>query len=318
MLEEENSAILHEAVALSNLSLVLNNFWSEKVGELKALAEDFGNFHGVNSDLGEEVGILTEKLGLDQLNNQLSVGKDLLSQKEKDLSEAKQKLKAAQDLTAELFGTVEELKRECEKSEVLRENSEKQILELSEEKHKIRGEKLNSELHERSNDFELWEAEATTFYFDLQASSVSEVLFENKMRERVSFLESEIGGLKVQLSAYGPIIVSLRDNIASLEHNALFQTKLQVADNQKPKDDLTEKHLPIRSFGTVLARGENQRQTAGGSDLARKKLKPDRNNAISIYKDTDTGVSMVHQPDVSNNELKLWHSLGSRAKNFNE
>ena len=34
-------------------------------------------------------------------------------------------LKAAQDLTAELFGTVEELKRECEKSEVLRENSEK-------------------------------------------------------------------------------------------------------------------------------------------------------------------------------------------------
>ena len=43
-----------------------------------------------------------------------------------------------------------------------------------------------------------------------------------------------------------------------------------------------------------------------------------KNNAISIYKDTDTGVSMVHQPDVSNNELKLWHNLGSRAKNFNE
>ena len=159
MLEQENSVILHETVALSNLSLVLNNFWSEKVGELNALAEDFGNLHGVNSDLGEEVGILTEKLGLqetenlhlkglvekldkelhevtnlsDQLNNQISVGKDLLSQKEKDLSEVKQKLKAAQDLTAELFGTVEELKRECEKSEVLRENSEKQILELSEE-----------------------------------------------------------------------------------------------------------------------------------------------------------------------------------------
>ena len=315
MLEEENSAILREIVALSNLSLVLNNFWSEKVGELNALAEDFGNLHGVNSDLGEEVGILIEKLGLqetenlhlkglvekldkelhevtnlsDQLNNQLSVGKDLLSQKEKDLSEAKHKLKAAQDLTTELFGTVEELKRECEKSEVLRENSEKQVLELSEEntsqnreieclrkmnrnleseldmlheeieEYRIRGEKLNSELHERSNDFELWEAEATTFYFDLQASSVSEVLFENKvheltgvcenledesasksikiqqMRERVSFLESEIGGLKAQLSAYGPIIVSLRDNIASLEHNALFRSKLQVADNQKPK-----------------------------------------------------------------------------------
>lgn len=43
-----------------------------------------------------------------------------------------------------------------------------------------------------------------------------------------------------------------------------------------------------------------------------------RNNAISIYKDTDTGVSMVHQPDVSNNELKLWHSLGSRAERNKE
>ena len=52
MLEEENSAILHETVALSNLSLVLNNFWSEKVGELNALAEDFGNSMGLTVTLG--------------------------------------------------------------------------------------------------------------------------------------------------------------------------------------------------------------------------------------------------------------------------
>ena len=314
-LEEENNAILHETVALGNLSLVLNNFWSEKVGELKVLAEDFDNLHGVNGDLGEKVGILTKKLELketenlhlkglfenlgkellevtslsNQLNDQLLVGKDLLSQKDEDLLEAKQKLKAAQDLTTELFGTIEELKREYDRSEVLRENSEKRILEQSEEntsqdkeieclqkmngkleseldmlheeieEYRTREEKLYSELHERSNDFELWEAEATTFYFDLQVSSVREVLFENKvheltgvcksledesaskskeiqqMRERVSFLESEIGGLKAQLSAYGPIIVSLKDDIASLEHNAFYQTKLRVAYNQKPK-----------------------------------------------------------------------------------
>lgn len=113
-----------------------------------------------------------------------------------------------------------------------------------------------------------------------------------------------------------------------IERNAQPIEKLKAAYKKffarcltRPKateDDLTEKHLPVRSFGTVLARGENQRQTAGGSDLARKKLKPDRNNAISIYKDTDTGVSMVHQPDGSNNEMKLWHSLGSRAERNKE
>lgn len=314
MLEEENCTILHETVSLSNLSLVLSNFWSEKVGELKALAEDFNNLHGANSDLGEEMGCLKEKLELketenlhlkrlaekldrelhevtnlsDQLNKQLSVEKDLLSQKEYDISEAERKLKVAQDLTAELFGTIDELKRECERSQVLWENFEKQILELSEEntnqnmeieslhkmngnleselvvlheeieEYRIREDKLNSELHERSNEFELWEAEATTFYFDLQVSSVREVLFENKvheltgvcksledesaskhieiqqMRERVGCLQSEVGGLKAQLSAYGPIVVSLRDDIASLERNALSWAKPE-ADNQKPK-----------------------------------------------------------------------------------
>ncbi|WKA03363.1 hypothetical protein VitviT2T_021476 [Vitis vinifera] len=175
--------------------------------------------------------------------------------------------------------------------------SELDMLHEEIEEYRIRGEKLNSELHERSNDFELWEAEATTFYFDLQASSVSEVLFENKVHELTGVNAQPIEKLK---TAYKKFF-------------ARCLTRPKATE-----DDLTEKHLPIRSFGTVLARGENQRQTAGGSDLARKKLKPDRNNAISIYKDTDTGVSMVHQPDVSNNELKLWHSLGSRAKNFNE
>ena len=36
--------------------------------------------------------------------------------------------------------------------------------------------------------------------------------------------------------AYGPIIASLRNILAFLERNALSQTKLQAADNQKSKD----------------------------------------------------------------------------------
>ncbi|RVX05737.1 Protein NETWORKED 1A [Vitis vinifera] len=127
--------------------------------------------------------------------------------------------------------------------------SELDMLHEEIEEYRIRGEKLNSKLHERSNDFELWEAEATTFYFDLQACSVHEVLFENKMHELTGVCEN------------------LEDESASKS------IKIQ---QMRERDDLTEKHLPVQSFGTVLARGENQRQTAGGSDLARKKLKPDR------------------------------------------
>ncbi|KAI7982317.1 Protein NETWORKED 1A [Camellia lanceoleosa] len=56
------------------------------------------------------------------------------------------------------------------------------------------------------------------------------------MKGRVSFMETEIGGLKAQLFAYAPAIDSLRDNIASLEHNVLSPPELNVADNQEQKN----------------------------------------------------------------------------------
>ncbi|GMQ04982.1 hypothetical protein CsSME_00050201 [Camellia sinensis var. sinensis] len=106
----------------------------------------------------------------------------------------------------------------------------------------------------------MWEAQVATLQFDLQIFDIREVLFENKfneltgvcetlenenaskiveieqMKERVSFMETEIGGLKAQLFAYAPAIDSLRDTIASLEHNVLSPPELNVADNQEQKD----------------------------------------------------------------------------------
>jgi chromosome segregation ATPase len=184
-------------------------------------------------------------------------------------------------LNAEFYRNVDELKMECEESKLIRDNLEKQILEVLEdnsiqakeieclhevsesmeseveilrkeiEEHRIREENLSSELQEKRDGFELWEVEAATFYFDLQISAIREALLENKvqelagaceiledetatksmeieqMKERFSFLESEIGGLKAQLSAYVPIIASLGDDIASLEHNALLHKSME-------------------------------------------------------------------------------------------
>ncbi|CAL5413371.1 unnamed protein product [Camellia sinensis] len=225
-----------------------------------------------------------------QLRHEISTGKNFLCQKEIKLLEAEEKLKATEDLNSELCGTVEGLKKQHEESILTRENLEKHIFEVSEENtsqnkeieclrevngnldselgilredvevHRIREENLSSELQEIGNDFEMWEAEAATFHFDLQISNIREVLFENKfneltgvcetlenenasktveieqMKERVSFMETEIGGLKARLFAYAPAIDSLRDNIASLEHNILSPPELDIADNQEQKD----------------------------------------------------------------------------------
>ncbi|XP_057960293.1 protein NETWORKED 1D [Malania oleifera] len=315
-LEEENSNLLQEALSFGNLSLICKCYGTEKVVELEALAEDLNNLHGISSDLRNEVAILGKKLEMkemenlhlkesvdkldkelyefrdlnNELNHQISVGKDFMCHKERKLSEVEKKLQDTCNLNAELSRTVDGLKWECGELKLVRENLEKQILELSEhssnqnneieslhkvnrnleseigilhkeiEECRIREQNLSSELLGRSNEFELWEAEAATFYFDLQISTVREVLFENKvhelagvcetledesasksveieqMKERVSLLEGEIGGLKTQLSAYVPVIYSLRDDIASLEHNVLTKTKPNTAVLQESED----------------------------------------------------------------------------------
>ncbi|KAJ0034545.1 hypothetical protein Pint_24778 [Pistacia integerrima] len=223
----------------------------------------------------------------EQLKNQTFAGQDSLRKNATELLEAEQKLKAAHNLNAELCKTVEELKEECEDLKLIKGNIEKRVLEVSEyctrqkreieslsevnrslesevgmlhgevEEQRIREVYLSTELQERCNEFGLWEAEASSFYFDLQISSTREVLLENKvyeltevceslgdesatksletqqMKERAGFLESEIGELKSQLSSYVPLIASLRDNVASLEHNVFRPKKNCPASNEE-------------------------------------------------------------------------------------
>ncbi|XP_015888129.3 protein NETWORKED 1A [Ziziphus jujuba] len=314
-LEKENNDILHEAVALSTLSSVLESFTNEKAMELKELSEDLNKLSADNTDLTKEIGMLGEKLVMkeaenvnlnesverldqelhefkdlnDQLNFQVLTERDFLKQKATELSEAGEKIRAAEELNVELCRTIEELKLECEDLRRTREILAKTILELSEngasqkkeieslrevnenletevgilckeiKQHRIREENLSSELQERSNEFELWDAEAASFYFDLQISAIREVLLEKKVHEligvcgsledervaktteieqikaRVNFLEGQISGLKAQLSAYVPVIASLRENVESLEQNAVLRNKLLAAGKQDQK-----------------------------------------------------------------------------------
>ncbi|XP_004296666.1 PREDICTED: protein NETWORKED 1A [Fragaria vesca subsp. vesca] len=267
----------------------------------KAIEKEIETLH-----LNETVHLLDRELceakhSNEQLSNQVLVGKDCLKQKTTELSEAEEKLRQIEDLNVDLCRNVQELKVQQQESTFTRETYEKEIVELLKdntdqkmeieilheangtlesevgvlceaiEEYKIREDFMSSELQERSNEFELWEAEATTFYFDLHNSAVREVFLEDKvheltevcerikdedaaksvgieqMKERVGILESEVGGLTSQLSAYAPAIASLRENVISLQHNALLRNKLFVEDNQQHKDDDLPKNLYQRS-----------------------------------------------------------------------
>ncbi|KAH9602947.1 hypothetical protein KSS87_007026 [Heliosperma pusillum] len=216
----------------------------------------------------------------DQLILEISNDHILLNQKEKDLEEAELKLKVTQEINSELCSSIHCLEKDQEDLEVTRTILEKQIVMLSEhnncqkdellhlreanenlecevsrlheniEECKIKEVILTSELHERSSEFELWEAEAASFYFDLQISSVREILYQNKVQDlgslcedleevtsrrsleienmklRVTTLENEAEALKTELTTCLPLIASLKNNVELLERNPVLQSKL--------------------------------------------------------------------------------------------
>ncbi|KAM6566312.1 hypothetical protein CsatA_025440 [Cannabis sativa] len=291
------SFTVEKATELKELSENLNSLCkanSDIREESRMLRQKLENKEAENAHLSESVEMLGKELHEgrdlnDQLSLQLLTEKDFLEQKTAELSEAEQNLKVTEDLNVKLCKTVEELKMECEELKFNRDILAEKILEVTEdscnqkkeienlrgvnetvevkmgmlckeiEECRIKEENLNSELQEKSNDFELWEAEAASFYFDLQISAVREVLLENKVHElievcdnlenessaktleidqiktKVNFLESQVGCLEAKLTAYVPAIASLRENVTSLEHSAQLKTKLLAVGNRAQK-----------------------------------------------------------------------------------
>ncbi|XP_042514726.1 protein NETWORKED 1D-like [Macadamia integrifolia] len=340
MLEKENNLLLGEAFALENLSLIFESFNSEKDVKLEGFSEDVDCLRGVNSGLQNEIRVIEEKLGMvereklhlkesaeeletemsgvknvnDQLNHQIMTGKNLLSDKEMELSDAEQKLRITQQENNMLFRDVEDMKKELNESEVRRRELEKHILELSKDKNrqiieigclneanwkfeselgklrketlelKSARENLSYELQESRGEVILLEADAEKFYGDLQMSCVCEAVLEKKVHEliealeilegenasktveieqlsgKLCVLEGDNGGLKAELAAYLPVIVSLRDSISSLEDRALFQTKTE------PMDVELENRYQEKSHGLMCGDHSAVRPN-GASDL---------------------------------------------------
>lgn len=332
ILEEENAAILIDALAFSYQSLILKSCAIEKASELDKVFEHVSCLGEAYRSLENEAKQLEGKLLMKEIENsalrasmekleeeqlelnafnhqlrcQISDGKELQIQKELELSETEQKLKAVEAMKTELCSTIQCLEKEHQDLDVTTVVLQSQMVELSEnskfqekeivclraangslesevgklheeiEEYKIREVILASELHERNGDFELWETEAASFYFDLQISSVREALLENKvhelgslcegledfskrrsveierLKERVCSLESEAEALKSQLTTCLPLIASLKEHIALLEQNPVLQSKLLAAGSAEQKGSFAQTKESSSSPGAVL------------------------------------------------------------------
>ncbi|PIA45018.1 hypothetical protein AQUCO_01700522v1 [Aquilegia coerulea] len=347
MLEEENNLFLGEAIALGNLSFIFQSIGDEKTGELNGLRKELDHLYHVNNGFEKEIIKMEGKLEVaemenlqfkeyvdilgselnttrnvnDQLNRQVGLGKEILSKREMELSEAIEKLNATRSESVELHRIVEELQRECKESKYTREELERKVVELSDDNNnqkqevgllkeenkkfeselaklheeirdrKFREENLSSKLLEKRRSVKLQEEVSATLYGDLQYSTICAAVFKEsvheliatcgdleeesaskhaeieQLKERLDFLETENGGLKSKFAAHLPIVVSLRNNLSSLEEHLRLRTNILVADNQENEDAGLASGLHDKSCEEPGEGDQNMMVADGVSDL---------------------------------------------------
>jgi hypothetical protein len=267
-LEKENDSLVLETLAFDNLWTILKSFEVEHGEELRRLSEESSNLHMLNNKLKAEVFKLSSKLEMNETEySLLKISADRLALELRGAQDFNEELKIdlvkEKKANLELCKTVKKMKVEYEESQAVQGNEIRYLHEEINER-KIREENLNSELEEINNEFELWEAEASSFRFDLHISAVRELLYKDKvhelngictrleaenisksreigeMNEKLLYKDNEIRGLDAQLKAYDPVIDSLKKNMESLEQNTLSLTNL-IADNDE-KSKVVEIH----------------------------------------------------------------------------
>uniref|UniRef100_A0A1J3E3S8 NAB domain-containing protein n=1 Tax=Noccaea caerulescens TaxID=107243 RepID=A0A1J3E3S8_NOCCA len=234
---------------------------------------------------------------------------EILEHKGMEILEAEHMLNVTNNANEDLYREVEELRKDCEESRRKRRIFEKQISELSDlaerqdeeisklnilnenlvsevellheeiRQQQVREEFLSLELQEKSNEVGLWDADATSFYLDLQISAIREIFLEEKvnelngvceslryeavaktkkieqMKETVGFLESQVTELKTQLSAYDPVIASLAEDEKKSTYQQRESVPLQESVCQEPGSgivNLQEMKPNIKTIGQAV------------------------------------------------------------------
>ncbi|XVE73085.1 hypothetical protein DITRI_Ditri11bG0089300 [Diplodiscus trichospermus] len=253
---------------------------------MKNLENELVSVRSVGDQLNDEVmkgkDLLCQKENaLLEANQMLSASQEERAEFHKALEDLKTKYEEVKLIGEDQKKQILKLSGDCDhqskENESIRQANQKfeaELLKLNEEleERKHREESLSVELQKGRNEVELWETQAAVIFGDLQISAVHEALLEEKVRElikecevlessssskameveelerTVRTLESENGGLKAQLAAYVPAVVSLMDSVTSLESRTLLHPKLPTDYNKEVKDSNLATELHAESY----------------------------------------------------------------------
>ncbi|GMJ01157.1 Networked 1D [Hibiscus trionum] len=205
---------------------------------------------------------VNELLGAEQMLSATQEERDQLHKVVEDLKSKYEEVKLiGEDQKKQILKLSGDYDLQNKEIESIRRANQKFEAELSKlheelEEWKHREESLCVETQKGRNEVELWETQATALFGELQISAVREALLEAKACElgtecevlesrnqskameveelgkSSSILECENGGLKAQLAAYVPAVVSLMASVTSLESQTLLNPKLPTDYNE--------------------------------------------------------------------------------------
>lgn len=237
-LEDESHFIIGEKLSRATVSVILEDVVRHNFVALKELVQELEKVHSINGKLREKIilmegnlkNIQVEKLELEgsleksknevksitsvnkQLNCEVAMGKEMLGQLEKKLSEA-----------AEMINVTENKKCKLEK----------ELDDVKEEYGSVLGKLIVSEVHEMLLEGKIHES-ADEFEKVIESNRVEMETLEKK----VATLEGENGDLSAKLAAHLLALVSLKDCMVSLE-SSLNQGEQNKADAQVVKVNFT-------------------------------------------------------------------------------
>ncbi|XP_026656045.2 protein NETWORKED 1D [Phoenix dactylifera] len=305
-LVDENSVVLAEAMTLEHLYFFFRSLDAERMLELKLLSDDLDCLQLVKNDLDYEVKELNKKTGVllaenmhlkesiiyleelrshllilefdlntvtglfEELNLQIESMNNMLTQKDRELSEANQKILSTEEKNKELSTVLEALQLDIVVAKAVKEELEKNISLLSEGNvfrdkeiaclteanemiqeeinilHKEaevlirREEHLTSELQKEIDEVEHCKGEIAELLSDAQTSAVSASLYEEKVFELI------VEGESLEISAF--VQKEMLNEVITLRNTYIGQLKKELfvleGENRGLKADLNV-YLPL-------------------------------------------------------------------------
>nr|XP_019705178.1 protein NETWORKED 1D isoform X2 [Elaeis guineensis] len=289
-LVDEHNVVLMEAMTLEHLYLFFRSLNAERMLELKLLSDDLECLHLAKNDLDYEIEELNQNAGVlqaenmhlknsitcleelkshllslefdlntatnlcEELNLQIRWMNNLLTQKDRELSQANQNILSTEEKNKELCMVIETLQLDIDMAKVAKEELEKKISFLSEGKafketeiaclteaskmmqgeidrlhkeaelHIRREEHLTSELQEEIDQVKHCEEEIVALLCDTQISAANTAFYEEKVFELMvegesleisAFMQKEM--LSKEITLRNAYVCELKEKLADLE-----------------------------------------------------------------------------------------------------